>query len=122
MRHKKKGKKLGRDHEHRLSLLRNQVISLFTQGRITTTLAKAKETRRYAERMITLAKKGDVHSRRMARRFLVDRKVTNRLFEEIAPLFKDRNGGYTRILKLGERKGDGAHMAILELLGFPEKK
>lgn len=122
MRHRKKLKKLGRDAEHRLALLRNQVASLFTHGRIVTTLAKAKETRRYAERMITLAKKGDLHSRRIARKFLVDRVLTNRLFEEIAPLFKDRDGGYTRIYRLGTRKGDGAQMAILELLAFPEKK
>jgi len=121
MRHRKKVKKLGRDKEHRLSLLRNQVISLFLRGKIRTTLEKAKETRRFAEKIISLAKRGDLHSRREVRKFLLDRKVTNRVFEEIAPLFKDRNGGYTRIYKLERRKGDGAQMALLELLNFPSE-
>ncbi|HDM89640.1 MAG: 50S ribosomal protein L17 [Candidatus Hydrothermae bacterium] len=122
MRHKNKIKKLGRDAEHRRALMRNQVISLFTHGRIRTTLQKAKETRRYAEKMITLAKKGDLHSRRMALSFLTDRKITGKLFHVIAPLFADRNGGYTRIIRLGPRKGDGAEEALLELLEFPREE
>ncbi len=120
MRHRKKTRKLGRDAEHRKAMLRNQVISLLMHGRIETTLAKAKETRKVAERMITLGKRGDLHARRLARRFLVDRKVTNYLFDKIAPLFKDVNGGYTRIYRLGVRRGDGAQMAILELTQRPE--
>ena len=121
MRHRKRIKKLGRDREHRLALLRNQVISLFTHGKIVTTLSKAKETRRYAERMITLGKRGDLSARRLARQFLVRKDITNKLFEEIAPLFKDRNGGYTRIYRLPPRKGDDARMALLELVEFPSR-
>ena len=120
MRHRKKTKKLGRDHEHRKAMLRNQVISLFLHGKIKTTLAKAKETRRWAEKMISLTKEDTVHSRRMARRFLVDRKITNHLFDKIGPLFKEVNGGYTRIYRLGSRRGDGAELAILELTRIPE--
>ncbi len=120
MRHKKKVRKLGRDAEHRRALLRNQVISLFTHGKIITTLQKAKETRKYAEKMITLAKRGNLHARRQALAFLVDKKITGKLFHEIAPLFKDRNSGYTRIIKLGPRRGDGAEEALLELLEFPK--
>jgi len=122
MRHRNKIKKLGRDAEHRRALMRNQVISLFTYGKIRTTLQKAKETRRYAEKMITLAKKGDLHSRRLALSFLTDRKITGKLFHEIAPLFSNRNGGYTRIIRLGPRKGDGAEEALLELLEFPREE
>ncbi len=122
MRHRKKTHKLGRDAEHRKAMLRNQVISLFLHGRIETTLAKAKETRKVAERMITLGKRGDLHARRLARRFLVDRKITNYLFDKIAPLFKDVDGGYTRIYRLGVRRGDGAQMAILELTQRPESE
>ncbi len=129
MRHMKRVKKLGRDKEHRLSLLRNQVISLLTTGRIKTTLAKAKATRQVAERMISLALKASkqeqperkVALRRLARKFLVDRTVTNWLFDEFPAVFNDRNGGYTRIYRLQPRRGDGADMAILELVGFPEK-
>lgn len=120
MRHRKKIKKLGRDHEHRKAMLRNQVISLFIHGKIKTTLTKAKETRRWAEKMISLTKEDSVHSRRMARRFLVDRKITNHLFDKIGPLFKEVNGGYTRIYRLGPRRGDGAELAILELTRIPE--
>ncbi len=122
MRHLKKVKKLGRDTEHRRALLRNQVISLFTHGKIKTTLQKAKETRRWAEKMITLGKRGTVPARREAFRFLADRKMVNRVFDEIAPLFKDRKGGYTRIYRLWRRRGDNAEMAMLELLAFPAVK
>lgn len=119
MRHLKRVKKLGRDREHRKALMRNQVISLFINGRIRTTLQKAKETRRWAEKMITLGKRGTVPARREAFRFLADRKMVNRVFDEIAPLFKDRNGGYTRIYRLWRRKGDNAELAMLELIEFP---
>ena len=122
MRHLKKVKKLGRDTEHRRALLRNQVISLFTHGKIKTTLQKAKETRRWAEKMITLGKRGTVPARREAFKFLADRKMVNRVFDEIAPLFKDRPGGYTRIYRLWRRRGDNAEMAMLELLAFPAAK
>lgn len=120
MRHLKRGRKLGRDHEHRRALLRNQVRSLFLYGRITTTLAKAKEIRRYAEKMITLARKGDLASRRQARRFLVDRVLTNYVFEVFPGLFADRNSGFVRFYRLEPRKGDGAEMAMLELVNFNE--
>ncbi len=116
MRHRKRVKKLGRDAEHRRALLRNQVISLLVHGKIQTTLAKAKETRRWAERMITLGRRGDLHARRLARQFLVDRKVTNYLFEEVAPRYKDVPSGFTRIYRLGRRRGDGAQMALLQLI------
>lgn len=122
MRHRLSGRRLGRDSEHRLSLHRNQVVSLFTHGKIKTTLQKAKETRKMAERMLHRAKKDTPHNRRIVRKFLVDRMVTNLLFEKVAPLFTERQGGYTRIFKLGPRKGDGSEMAILQLLSFPKKE
>ncbi len=122
MRHLKRGRKLGRDHEHRKALLRNQVRSLFLYGRVTTTLAKAKETRRYAEKMIQLAKKGDLHARRQARRFLVDRVLTNYVFEVFPPLFQDRPSGFVRIYRLEPRRGDGAPRAMLELVNFSEEE
>ena len=121
MRHRKRVKKLGRDREHRLALLRNQAISLLRHGRIKTTLPKAKATRSFVEKLITIGKNDNFNSRRLVRRYLVDRQMTNYLFDEIAPLFKDRSGGYTRIYRLGFRKGDGAEVAILELVKFPEK-
>ncbi len=122
MRHLKKVKKLGRDTEHRRALLRNQVISLFTHGKIRTTLQKAKETRRWAEKMITLGKRGTVPARREAFKFLADRKMVNRVFDEIAPLFAEKQGGYTRIYRLWRRRGDDAEMAMIELLAFPAPK
>lgn len=122
MRHLKKVKKLGMVKEHREAVLRNQVMSLIVHGRIKTTLPKAKETRRLIEKLITIAKKNDLASIRLAARYLNnDRRILERLFKEIAPLFKDRNGGYTRILRLPPRKGDNAQMAILELLEQPQK-
>ncbi len=122
MRHRKRVKKLGRDAEHRRAMLRNQVISLLRHGKIQTTLAKAKETRRWAEKMISLGRRGDLHARRLARQFLVDRKITNFLFEEVAPRYKDRPSGFTRIYRLGRRRGDGAPMALLQLIPPEEKK
>lgn len=109
-------RKLGRPTDHRLAMLRNLVTSLLREGRIETTLTRAKETRRMAERMITLGKRGDLHSRRLALAYIYDEDVVTKLFEEIAPKYEDRNGGYTRIIKVGPRRGDGAEKAIIELL------
>lgn len=109
-------RKLGRESGHRKSLLKNQVISLIKEGRIETTVSKAKETQKVAEKMITLAKKGDLHSRRKALSFLNDKETVNKLFDEIAKNYEDRAGGYTRVLKLGPRRGDSSEMAILELV------
>ena len=109
-------RKLGRRADHRDAMLRNQVQSLIENGKIETTLTRAKETRRVAEKMITLGKKGDLHSRRQALAYIYKTETVHKLFEEIAPLYKERNGGYTRILKLGPRQGDAAEMAILELV------
>ena len=109
-------RKLGRRADHRDAMLRNRVQSLFENGKIETTLTRAKETRRVAEKMITLGKKGDLHARRQALAYIYKTETVHKLFEEIAPLYKERNGGYTRILKLGPRQGDAAEMAILELV------
>lgn len=116
MRHRKKLKKLGRPRAHRKALLRNQVLSLFKKGRIKTTLPKAKETRKLAEKLITLAKEDTQARRRQVFSILQDKEISKKLFEEIAPKFKDRNSGYTRILKLGRRIGDGAEEAVLQLI------
>ena len=96
--------------------MRNMATSLFRHERIETTTAKAKELRPYAERLITLARRGDLHSRRLAARKIQDRQVLGKLFEDIAPRFMERPGGYTRILKLGNRKGDAAEMSLIELV------
>lgn len=109
-------RKLGRRSDHRNGMLRNQVQSLFEHGKIETTLTRAKETRRVAEKMITLGKRGDLHSRRKAYAYIYKDEVVDKLFEEIAGDYADREGGYTRILKLGPRKGDSTEMAILELV------
>lgn len=109
-------RKLGRTSDHRKALLRNQVTSLFRSGRIETTFAKAKETQRMAEKMITLAKRGDLHARRQVLAYVYDEDIVTKLFDEIAPNYAERNGGYTRVLKLGPRRGDAAEMAILELV------
>ncbi len=116
MRHRKKGRSLSRSPSHRKALLRNMATSLFEHERITTTTARAKELRPYAERLITLAKRGDLHARRMAARRIADRGVLGKLFDDIAPRYAERPGGYTRILKLGNRKGDAAEMALIELV------
>ena len=116
MRHRAKGRQLSRTAEHRKALLRNMATSLFTHEQITTTEAKAKELRPYAERLITLARRGDLHARRQAEQNLRDRESLGRLFSEIGPRFASRPGGYTRILKLGHRPGDGADLARIELL------
>jgi len=117
MRHGRALRKLGRTTEHRLSLLRNLSTSLFDKERITTTLHKAKELRPFAEKLITLARRDTLHSRRLAARDIQDRKALKKLFESLGPRFAQRPGGYSRILRLGWRQGDGAELAILELVG-----
>lgn len=115
MRHLKRTAKLGRKGEHRNAMLANLVCSLIRHRRITTTVAKAKAARSVAEKMVTLAKRGTLHARRLASaRLHQDEKAVRMLFKEIAPVYKDRNGGYTRIVRLGRRQGDAAEMAILE--------
>ena len=116
MRHQAKGRQLSRTAEHRRALMRNMATSLFLHGGIETTVAKAKELRPYAERLITLARRGDLHARRLAAQKVRERAALTRLFAEIGPRFASRPGGYTRILKLGHRPGDGAEMARIELL------
>ena len=122
MRHLVKGKKLRRNTAQRRALLRNLVTSFLEKERIRTTLAKAKATRPLAERMITLSKKDTLHARRQALRFIYKKPVVKKLFEELGPRFSERPGGYTRIVKVGARSGDGAEMAVLELIGTEYKK
>jgi len=114
MRHQKVGKKLGRNSSHRKAMFRNMVTSLIDLGGITTTDAKAKELRRVADRMITLGKKQTVAARRRARRFVRTDSALARLFNDVAPRFMQREGGYTRIIKLGRRKGDNAALSRIE--------
>lgn len=109
-------RKLGRPTAHRKAMLRNQVTDLLREGRITTTITRAKETRRMAEKMITLGKRGDLHARRQALAYIYYEDVVTELFDNIAPKYAERNGGYTRILKLGQRRGDTAEMVFLELV------
>ena len=109
-------RKLGRETAHRKAMLRNLVTDLFREGRISTTECRAKEARKEAEKMITLAKRGDLHARRQALAFIYDESVVTKLFEEIAPKYADRNGGYTRILKLGPRRGVNSEVVFLELV------
>ena len=109
-------RKLGRSSAHRKGMLRNLVTDLLREGRITTTDTRAKEARRQAEKMITLAKRGDLHARRQVLAYVYDESVVTKLFDEIAPKYEDRQGGYTRILKLGPRKGDNAELVFLELV------
>lgn len=116
MRHRKKGRSLSRTASHKRATLRNMATSLFRHERIRTTRAKAKELRPFAEKLITISKTDDVHSRRKVRRHVTDREIIQKLFDQIGPRFADRDGGYTRILKLGARKGDGAEMALIELV------
>ena len=130
MRHRIKGRKLNRTASHKKALIRNLANQLFEHKEIKTTTAKAKEARVTVERLITYAKKGETHHRRLAFSFLRQKESIKTLFDEIAPTFAERQGGYTRVIKLGRRQGDGAHMAILQLVGFetfadtskPEKK
>lgn len=116
MRHLKKGRKLGTDASHTKAMLRSLAIALFANERIKTTETRAKEVRSLVDKVITWGKRGDVHSRRLALAALGDKEVVHKVFADIAPRFENREGGYTRILKLGPRKGDAAPMVILELV------
>jgi large subunit ribosomal protein L17 len=117
MRHRNAGFKLGRNTSHRRALLRNLVTSVIIEDRVETTVAKAKAVRPLVEKMITLGKKGDLHSRRQALAFLMTDTSVTRLFETVAPRYGDRQGGYLRIVKTGFQKGDGTEKAFIELLG-----
>ncbi|BCA80437.1 50S ribosomal protein L17 [Desulfuromonas sp. AOP6] len=116
MRHNKSGRRLGRNSSHRSAMMRNMVTSLIMHEKITTTDARAKELRKIAEKMITLGKRGDLHARRQALAVIRERKAVAKLFDMVAPRYKDRPGGYTRIFKVGSRLGDNAPMAIVELV------
>jgi len=118
MRHRVRGRKLGRTTAHRKALFRNQLSALFTHERIVTTVAKAKELRPMAERMVTLAGTGTLPARRKVLTMVPDKDVVRRLFDEIAPRFTERPGGYTRIMRLGRRRGDGAELAIIEFIDY----
>ncbi len=122
MRHKKAGKRLGRTTSHRLAMVRNMVTSLLEHERIVTTTPKAKEVRKVAEKMITLAKRGDLHARRQALSFVRDKNVVAKLFGPLKDEYLTRNGGYTRIIRTGNRIGDAASMAILEMVNYTEGK
>ena len=116
MRHRKKTLHLGRTASHRKAMFKNMVTSLLREERVETTVVKAKECRRVAERLITFAKRGDLHARRQVQRVVKDNDVLKKLFDELGPRYKERPGGYTRILKTGFRNGDNAPMSILELV------
>jgi large subunit ribosomal protein L17 len=120
MRHRKSGIKIGRTTSHRQAMFRNMVTSLFKYDRIRTTDTKAKELRSWADHMITLAKRGDLHARRQAMKIIREKEVVHKLFDEAAERFGSTSGGYTRIVKLGRRKGDAALISLIELIG-PEK-
>ena len=109
-------RKLGRNSSHRRAMLRNLVSSLLREEKIVTTVTRAKETRRIAEKMITLGKRGDLHARRQSLAYIYDEDTVTKVFKELAEKYADRNGGYTRIIKMGPRRGDGSEMAILELV------
>ena len=121
MRHKMKGRKFGREADHRNLMLKNLVVSLLLHGRINTTVAKAKEMRGLAERVISYGKKGDLHNRRLAFSILKNHKLVKKLFDEIAPKYQNRPGGYTRVIKTTMRRGDCAPMAIIELVEGSDK-
>ena len=116
MRHNKSGRRLGRKPDHRQHMMHNMVTSFFENEKITTTVTRAKELRKLVDRMITLGKRGDLHARRQALRVIRDQKVAAKLFEMIAPRYSERPGGYTRIIRLENRQGDNAPMAIIELV------
>lgn len=122
MRHQLAGRHLGRNTSQRKSLFRGLVTDLFRHERITTTEAKAKAVRGEAEKLITLAKRGDIHARRVAQKTVLDKKVSGKLFETLGPRYKERPGGYTRLYKLGPRQGDAAPMVILELVDSEEEQ
>lgn len=116
MRHRVKGRSFGRTAEHRKAMMKNMATSLFLHGRVETTTEKAKELRRFAEPIITKAKRGDLHARRLVQRDIQSPEVLQKLFNEIGPKFAERAGGYTRVLHLGHRPGDAAEMSIIELV------
>ena len=116
MRHRLSGRKLSRPTAHRMSMLRTAVTDLLRHESVETTVAKAREIKRLAEKVITRGKKGSLHQRRLAAGFLTDERVVRKVFEELGPRYEARPGGYTRMVKLGQRKGDAAPMAIVELL------
>ncbi|WYD81018.1 MAG: 50S ribosomal protein L17 [Candidatus Electrothrix gigas] len=120
MRHKKAGRKLNRSASHRSAMTRNIVTSLLEHERISTTVPKAKEARRVAEKMITLGKRGDLHARRQAMAFIRSKDIVAKLFDELSEQYADRQGGYTRIIRTGVRPGDAAPMAMIELVGYDE--
>jgi len=122
MRHLKEGRKLNRTSSHRKALLRNLVTSLLECEKIETTDAKAKELRKVADKMITWGKRGDLHARRQALGVINDKKIVQKLFNDIAPRFRERGGGYTRIVKSGRRRGDNAPLSIIELIPQKEAK
>ena len=122
MRHRKDHRRLGRKSEHRRALLRNLVTALFQYERIETTVAKAKEARRFTERMITFGKQGDLAARRHVATFVIKPEVVSKLFSTIAPWYAERNGGYTRIVRIGHRLGDAGETAYLELIKSAEQK
>ena len=117
MAHRIDGRKLGRATDHRMALFRNQVTDLLKHERIITTEAKAREVKGLAEKMITLGKRGDLHARRQALGYIYDRKIVEKVFDDLAPRYAGRPGGYSRMVKIGQRLGDGARMAQLELVG-----
>jgi large subunit ribosomal protein L17 len=121
MRHLNLGRKLNRTSAHRRALFKNMFLALVKSSRITTTDAKAKELRRFADRMVTLGKKGDLAARRRAFSYLQSHQAVQKLFDEIAPRYKDRAGGYTRVVKFGFRRGDAAQLSIIEFTGLEEK-
>ena len=122
MRHRKSGRQLSRNSAHRWALMRNMITALLREEKIRTTDPKAKELRRWADRVITLGKRGSLHARRQALGIVQDKAVVRKLFDTIAPRFKDRPGGYTRIIKLGIRRGDAAHMSLIELVAAEGEK
>lgn len=122
MRHRKDGRRLGRTTPHRRAMVRNMVTSVLEHERIVTTTPKAKEVRRVVDKMITLGKRGDLHARRQALSFIQDKSVVAKLFSVLREEYMERNGGYTRIIRTGNRIGDAAEMAILELVNYSEDK
>jgi large subunit ribosomal protein L17 len=120
MRHMSRGRKLNRNSSHRIALARNQATALLRHGRIKTTLTKAKNLQPFVEKIITTARGGDLHARRLVARDIQDREVVSKLMEEIAPAFSDRPGGYTRIYQLGSRRGDATQEALIELVTYQE--
>ena len=119
MRHGKKSVKFGREKSHRKAMMGNLVTSLLAHEHVSTTIAKGKELKRQAEHMITFGKRGDLHSRRQVLRHIADQAVVSKLFDELAPRYSGRAGGYTRLVKIGPRRGDGAEMVIVELVDRP---